>query len=348
MSAERRIGPTYPSSEGAASAAASAFGGAAAREALRALRTAGAAMATDLPALELTPAMPEPPRLQLADPCEGAVIAVRRVVDAPVIGFAAFLDGIQESRVLAHWTGGAPLVHGTVAAAVRLRKGRTLTTWRTDALRVERSLFVPRAALGEVAWNALSASYPSRDTLDSDTLDSETPSVWHPHELTSRALSAVQRRRESVERDCAELWCAHGEGTLYVDGGISGAGAAAFAPRAVGVVKTHRTLYVNGDALALVLGLREGERTTAFTVSSPRRTAVASWYLRVRDASSRDPLWGLVRVEIASEGATPERADLVSRWILAERAPVALPDPRWGAMAYGIRLTEEYLRAVTR
>ena len=34
--------------------------------------------------------------------------------------------------------------------------------------------------------------------------------------------------------------------------------------------------------------------------------------------------------------------------VLAERSPVALPDPRWGAMAYGIRLTEEYLRAVTR
>ena len=67
-----------------------------------------------------------------------------------------------------------------------------------------------------------------------------------------------------------------------------------------------------------------------------------------QDPAARDPLWGLVRVEVAVDGATPERADLVSRWLLAERSPVSLPDPRWGAMAYGIRLTEEYLRAVTR
>jgi hypothetical protein len=62
---------------------------------------------------------------------------------------------------------------------------------------------------------------------------------------------------------------------------------------------------------------------------------------------SHDALWGLVRVEVALEGTSADRANLVSRWLLAERSPVALPDPRWGAMAYGIRLTEEYLRAVT-
>ena len=124
--------------------------------------------------------------------------------------------------------------------------------------------------------------------------------------------------------------------------------AAAHSPWSVGVVKSHRTLYVDGGALATVLALAEGERTTAFTVSSPRRAPVASWYLRLRDAASRDALWGLVRVEVAIDGATTERCDLVSRWLMAERSPVALPDPRWGAMAYGIRLTEEYLRAVTR
>jgi len=107
-------------------------------------------------------------------------------------------------------------------------------------------------------------------------------------------------------------------------------------------------LYVDGEALPMVLGLRAGERTTAFTVASPRRAPVASWYLRLRDPAAHDPLWGLVRVEIARDGANEARCDLVSRWILAERAPVALPDPRWGAMAYGIRLTEEYLRAITR
>ena len=97
-----------------------------------------------------------------------------------------------------------------------------------------------------------------------------------------------------------------------------------------------------------MLGLAGGERTTAFTVASPRRAAVASWYLRLRDPAAHDALWGMVRVEVALEGASPDGCDLVSRWLLAERSPVSLPDPRWGAMAYGVRLTEEYLRAVTR
>jgi hypothetical protein len=235
-------------------------------------------------------------------------------------------------------------VHGSVAAAVRLRQARTLVAWRPDGVRVERALFVPRAAIGEDAWIALAAGCAVRDTLALD----EGGGPWHPQELTARALSAVQRRREVAETACAELWCAEADGPLFVDGGIAAAGTAAHSALAIGVVKSHRTLYVDGDALPVVLGLAAGERTTAFTVTSPRRAPVASWYLRLRAPEAREALWGLVRVEVAIEGATAERADLVSRWLLAERSPVSLPDPRWGAMAYGVRLTEEYLRAVTR
>jgi hypothetical protein len=63
-------------------------------------------------------------------------------------------------------------------------------------------------------------------------------------------------------------------------------------------------------------------------------------------------MWGLVRVEAADRGAgePPEaftrRADCVSRWILAEASPLALPDGRWDKMVYGIRDCEEFLRAI--
>lgn len=337
MSAERRIGRTYPPSGEAAS------GRDALRDAMRALRLAGATTAATESPLELRPVMPEPPRLQRAEPLEGDAVRVHRVDGDPVTGIAAFLDGIQESRVLAHWPGGIPLVHGTVAATVRRREDRTLVSWRDDATRVERALFVPRAAVGDAAWDALALECDVRDTLGG-----EASGPWHPQELTARALSAVQRRREVAETACAELWCSAGDGALLVDGGIAAAGSAAHSPLAIGVVKSHRTLYVDGDALPLVLGLAEGDRTTAFTITSPRRAPVASWYLRLRDAASHDALWGLVRVEIALDRATADHADLVSRWLLAERSPVSLPDPRWGAMAYGVRLTEEYLRALTR
>jgi len=313
------------------------------RDALRALRRAGAALAASGPTLETQAPAPDPPRLQRAEPFEGDAVRVVPVDGDPLVGIAAFLDGIQQSRVLAHGPGGVPLVHGTVAASVRRRRDRTLVSWRDDATRIARALFVPRAAIGETAWDALGAVCAVRDTLEP-----RERGPWHPQDLTARALSAVQRRREAFETACAELWCAAGDGPLFVDGGIAGAGAAAHSPLAIGVVKSHRTLYVDGETVSLVLNLREGERTTAFTVTSPRRAPVASWYLRLRDPTSHDALWGLVRVEVALDGANAERANLVSRWLLAERSPVALPDPRWGAMAYGIRLTEEYLRAVTQ
>ena len=49
---------------------------------------------------------------------------------------------------------------------------------------------------------------------------------------------------------------------------------------------------------------------------------------------------------VVAADATPERADLVSRWVMAEATPLALPDPRWDTLVYGVRDCEEYLRAV--
>jgi hypothetical protein len=120
------------------------------------------------------------------------------------------------------------------------------------------------------------------------------------------------------------------------------------------VIKSHRTIWVDGDALATVLSLRQGERSSAILIeprehSRGRRAApVLSWYLRLRDPAGRDSLWGLVRVEVAIGAADlSARADEVSRWILAESAPLALPDARWDKMVYGVRNCEEYLRAIS-
>ena len=62
-------------------------------------------------------------------------------------------------------------------------------------------------------------------------------------------------------------------------------------------------------------------------------------------------MFGLVRVEIAepplaSTSEIRDRADEVSRSILAEVVPLSLPDSRWDKMVYGIRDCEEFLRAV--
>ncbi len=113
----------------------------------------------------------------------------------------------------------------------------------------------------------------------------------------------------------------------------------------MGVVKGHRTRFFDGDDARVVLGLRHGERSSVFRPATRRFTPVASWYLRLRPPEGRDPLWGLVRVEASPEPAEPVRWDAISRWLLAETAPTALPDARWDRMLYPIRDCEEFLRA---
>jgi hypothetical protein len=335
MSAMRRIEPSYDPSTGAASA----------RDILRALRASGAApVATAVP-LEVRPVTETPPHLEVATPLEGEQIQGRVVPGAPTVGFGAFLDGVQRSTVLAH-RGTVPLVHGAVAAAVRIRQDRRMRIWRTPV--VVQACYVPAPLLDAEFLATLRAACPVTDTLGDEPRESDA--AHHPSGLAARALTAVQRARESAERGLAEAWVQTEHAPVLIDGGIAGSALVAEHALAVGAVKSHRTLYVNGDSLAPTLALRVGERTTAVALSSPRRTTVATWYLRLREPATRGPFFGLVRVEVAAQGSEglQERADLVSRWLLAERTPVSLPDQRWDVLLHGIRDCEQYLSSILR
>ena len=48
---------------------------------------------------------------------------------------------------------------------------------------------------------------------------------------------------------------------------------------------------------------------------------------------------------MAPGDAVSERADELSRWLLAERAPVSTPDARWDRLLYGIHDVERFLRS---
>jgi hypothetical protein len=165
--------------------------------------------------------------------------------------------------------------------------------------------------------------------------------------LFDRAVRAIDQQREELEDRLAQAWCAIGESPLFIDGGISRTPDVAASSCAVGVIKSHRTLYVEGESLNVVMGLRKGERSSVFRVSPRSRSSVLSWYLRQRSAEGHDALWGLVRVEVAECERPAERADEISRWVLAETSPLALPDGRWDKMSYGIRDCEEFLRAIS-
>jgi hypothetical protein len=296
------------------------------------------------PSLEALARPTEPSRVISATIIEDARMRARVVEGHPEVGFGAFLDGTQSSRAVYYGEDGAPVVHGTAAAVVRIRRDGRLYTWKHV---VERRLYADRRRITATLWSKLtSMGIDIRDT--SDSAEPGTP-FDHPFALRDAAIHRLQKDRERVEESLATQWCSHEIQPLLIDGGISGSDSVARAPLAVGVIKSHRTLYAEGDALAKVFALARGERSSVFRVTSPKRTTVASWYLRIRDRRPQDPMWGLVRVEVAQTDErddVSERADRVSRWILAEAAPIALPDARWDKMVYGIRDCEEFLKAI--
>lgn len=286
-----------------------------------------------------------PPRLVQAEVMEGRALRVRRVFGDPIVKFAAFLDGTQTSHVVAYLDG-VPIVHGTVAAAVRIRRNRRLTTWH-------RPIIVRRL------YACLRLLSPERErllrSLDAEVVDT-TPvtgePALHPFVMRDEAVHRIQEDREHAEQELAERWCSFEHEPLFIDGSISGSERVASAACTVGIVKSHRTLYAEGAALQTIFALRRGERSSVFRVTSPKRVTVASWYLRMRDPAGHDPMWGLVRVEIANPSpieadSIGHTADQISLWILAEATPLSIPDARWDKMVYGIRDCEEFLRAVT-
>jgi hypothetical protein len=282
------------------------------------------------------------PRLMSVSTLEGGPIRTHRVFGAPEVGFEAFLDGTQASRVL-DFVGGIAVVYGTVAAVIRVRRNRRLATWGQPA--VSRAIYVPRRHISTEYWRALERlGLPLVDTSEWTAGEPQ-----HPFALRDAAVHRVQKDREQLEQRLAERWCSLERGMLFIDGGISGSERIAVSACTVGVVKSHRTLYGEGEELQQIFTLRRGERSTVFRITSPKRITVASWYLRIRDPAGHDPLWGLVRVEVAhptaAEGTVGERADQVSRWVLAETTPVALPDASWDRMVYGVKDCQEFLHA---
>lgn len=295
------------------------------------------------------------PSVSACEPLEAPGSRTIAVAESP--GITAFLDGIQQSLVVAH-VAGAPIVFGTVAAAVRRRHARRLETWRDPVVR--RTLYASRAHLGEDRWAEVARSgLPLVDVHERVARELVSP---HPLALRARALDHVALAREQAERQLAAEWCATERDWLWVDGGIAGNLSINEHATAFGVVKSHNTLYGDATSIRDTLALRAGERSAVFLVGHRPRRAVASWYLRLRDSGNADPLHGLVRVEVApppmvrDTAAEPDRVslpatfaariDAISSWILAEGAPVSLPDPRWDTLTYGVYACEQFLKSI--
>jgi len=273
---------------------------------------------------------------------EGDALRAIDVGTAEPSGFVAFLDGIQRAEVkLYHDT--APIVYAYGAAVIRERARRHMRILRTDGadLLVEReALFYPSEYVATQDMRQLAPD----DALIDTTPPGSEPLPLFPPLLHARAAHHVNRWRETLERELAVRWCRNPNGFLLVDGSLTMSAELAACKQAVGLIKSHRTRFFDGDDARVVLTLKHGQRTSLFEPATRSFTPVRSWYLRLRPADRKDVFWGLVRVEIAiSHDMT--MADRISRWLLSETAPLSLPDARWDRLVYPIHDCETFLRA---
>lgn len=150
--------------------------------------------------------------------------------------------------------------------------------------------------------------------------------------------------RAQLEETLLSEWAAEnqtGGDWIVVDGTIRRP-----APRAIGIAKSFSHAYLSDRDYEHLLQLPIGHRSRGFQI--PRRFPVIAWYLRLWDATGRDPRHALVRIETtALDSQTPDlsdRIDEISGWILAERIPSAKADERWATLIYPIHQLERVLK----
>ena len=242
----------------------------------------------------------------------------------------AFLDGVQRQEVIGH-LGAVPLVGAVIAAAVRERRERRFHT----VLVVRRRLAIGRP-------DVLAAL--KSDLGDMGTVELDDVEPVHPVRDLLAARRAVDGARGKLEVELGLRYRENHDSWLVVDGALSEAALWARDARVLGVTKSHATLPFEGKDLELYLRLPCGYRSSVFAHASSRFAPVYSWALRLWPWEGKDLFHSLVRIEAAPTDQTIARADQISRWLLAERAPLSTPDPRWDRLLYGIHDVETYLK----
>jgi hypothetical protein len=243
----------------------------------------------------------------------------------------AFLDGVQRYEVVGT-SGGHPVIVAELGAAVRVRQGRDFRTVE----RAERRILVAAPEVLPVAARVASECEPI-------PIDGDDPARLHPLRAVELARRAIDRERGRLERDVGAAFRRRSAAWIVVDGVLTDSDVWARDPHAVGVSKSHATLPFDGPELVTYLELPAGCRSSVFEPATWRITPVRSWGLRLWPWEGEDLFHGLVRIEVADLPESIERADPISRWILAERAPLSRPDPRWDRLLYGISAVERHL-----
>jgi hypothetical protein len=252
----------------------------------------------------------------------------------PWLAPVAFLDGVQHAELVGY-AGSSPIIVGEIAAGVRERRERQLRT----VVESRRRLAIGRPS-------ALAAAGDALDEMESLALPEEEPA--HPVRDLTHAARALDRARGALELEVAQRYRARSQEWLIVDGALSESPTWSVDQRILGISKSHSTLPFDGSELHRYLRLPFGHRSSIFLPESRNMAPVHAWALRLWPWEGKDLFHGLVRVEVAPANGTPEMADLLSRRLLAERAPLSTPDSRWDRLLYGVHSVEQYLRSRAR
>jgi hypothetical protein len=275
-----------------------------------------------------------------------------------------FLDGVQSSREIGR-IGMSPVVIATVAAAIINRCDRRFSRMPLESPPVVvQAVILPRSAGDEKVeafWELLieaGFSELAPDEVPSVphlVLDSAQYSPTDPSDYVGMRESArvrVRALRERLEGGMLRQWelddrtLEDPDSWIAVDGQLRDIRESN--RRAIGLIKSVARPEFVGKDVGMLLDLEPGMRTTSFVPDwqlrrdlSERRT---SWYLRMWPPQrGADALGSLMRIE-APRDTEPDMVDEISRWVLAERAPLAKPDPRWPSMIYPIRYVEKILK----
>lgn len=259
-----------------------------------------------------------------------------RIADVPAVDvseFTHFLDGAQRSwQVLYRRL--SPVYVAHTSAAVLERVDGDLIPPDDATYRGDLEAFVPDdPQLADALRRFVSVvTVPVKDTPAGG--------------LDDLVRERISDRRDELEKDLAQRFSG---GKLLLDGGLGNAlRHQGEQPFVVGVVKSHRKQYFNSPKRTeMILGMKPGQRSTVFErpADAQQGESVYSFYLRLHEAQQAGPLFGIVRVEMPSDPQFADRADEIAGWILHERAPLSLPDPRFDKLLYPIRLVEQHLKA---
>ena len=280
-----------------------------------------------------------------------------------------FLDGVQSSRELGR-VEMAPVIVATVAAAIVNRCDRRFLRMPIESPpTVVQAVILPRSAGDarvEAFWELLLKAgfselgpdeVPSSPHLVLDSAEymaEADPSDYVG--MRERARVRVRALRERLEGGMMRRWelddrtLEDRDAWIAVDGQLKDIRESN--RRAIGLIKSVARPEFVGKDVGMLLDLEPGMRTTSFVPDwqlrrdpSEQRT---SWYLRMwPQQRGADALGSLMRVE-APRDTEFEMVDEISRWVLAERAPLAKPDPRWPAMIYPIHYVEKILKPLVQ